>query len=254
MCVIVHCTRDFTWLDLRRQLGGCEAVIRASLDVDLAGVQAADLGIIAIESVSDSHWRDIVLRWRSESHGFPIILYVAIDARLLWRVGELPSATIAFRGDNLSAIVASRGQLRDPCVILGEEVLKQLEPCPLLLASAIRLITGLPRRPGRGQESIRSVSDAADMLGCSASYLYRQARGRGISLPWLLRYTHLLRAISLREDKGSWARTANYLGHASPSGLSNFFRRHWNTTPTAASRRSPDVWKCEALKKIMGST
>jgi AraC-like DNA-binding protein len=108
-------------------------------------------------------------------------------------------------------------------------------------------------RAAHGQKvGLRSVTELALVLGCSQTYLFREASKSGISLGRCMRWITLIRALSLRERGLPWSEVALGLGFSSTAGLSNFVCRLTGLSLTASERTKRSEWVHRLLEELHG--
>lgn len=190
------------------------------IGVVVAG-RATPFGLLEPEVVG-SHWPMI-----------PRVLVAWFDQTELWRLGPITGFTVVLPG-----VTNGRPTVIDS--LLGEHLAARfrrrlaaeldLGPYPIL-RSGLDLSCGAPSAVGRPPP--RSVGEVADRLGCSASFLYRQAAHVGLNLGGVLRQSVLLNGVWLyRTGIRQWTRVAVRLGFPSAAAWSNFVRRQCGRSPT----------------------
>ena len=134
--------------------------------------------------------------------------------------------------------------LREPVRVEVLAAAEKFRDMPIL-AAALRTLAGRimpsPAWGSRSVPAIRTIEALAEEVGCSAGYLSRLARSRGVDLA-LLVDTCLVNTACAWKRYGqalTWERIAWRLGYSSPSSLTELFKRTIRTTPTACGRMSP---------------
>lgn len=121
-----------------------------------------------------------------------------------------------------------------------------------VLAAALRQLSQYTVR-GESVLGVRPPTPAqlARQVGCSERYLYRAMRNAGISPNGLARAATILRGLESYSHLGNWCSVALSTGFPSASAWSNYVRRAWNLTPTAAYRKGRPYWLTRALASVL---
>lgn len=169
----------------------------------------------------------------------PRILIPWFPAQELWRLGALQDVTVVLPGDRDAPFpVLARLRVRHlPALFLHDLELHLPATSPVMRVALRKVCL---HRPSLADPPCRSVRDVAERVGCSTSYLYSEAAKANVDIGAVIRHCLILEGVWLRAAEGrTWADVSLLLGFPSSPSWSNFVRRHWHTTPSAAQNAPP---------------
>lgn len=165
----------------------------------------------------------------------------------IWRIPVDGAAFVVFPelGTDWTALFRECGQ-SEPLRALENALIQTSSPSQIVRA-AVRRLCRSEGLDGRADAPVISIHLVAAGLGCSSSFLYREARKLGVDLGGLLRSVVTIRGMCLYGDLGNWCQTGATLGFQSASSWSNYVRRGWGVSPSEAFRRGPEFWRVAGL-------